>query len=278
MVNCVSLNRHLLAKVRTRKPFTIIFSLSRCGSTSIYRTLNLHRACKLVYEPDFSKHNVAEFLDTHKNLRENYTGMKHVWDPSGFPFRADHRSMLKDIEKNCETWISMNEALLSSADQKIIFLTRKDEKSRIVSDLFGQATEVWGPEPNAIHSAKVDSEYQEKVTASKNITLPIDVLHWYINNIPRINSRLRDAAASNTVLDIQYEQIFSARKSIENRIDVFKNVLDFLELNSNFYNINFKKVSKILAPSGKLNSQDTYKKILNISEIKKEIGWECPLL
>ena len=261
---------------RNNIPFVTIFSLSRCGSTSIYRALNLHRACKLVYEPDFSKDGEAGILDSYQNLRTEYTGMKHVWDPSGFPFRKEHRSEVTDLEEHCEKWISLNELLLSIPNQKILFLTRRDETSRIVSDLLGQATDIWGPESNASHSREVGAEYLQKISESAMVNLPIDTLRWYCDNIPKLNRRLHIAAEKNPVIDVHYEDLFGSKVSKEKKMDEFNSILEFLELKSNILNISLNKVATIFAPSGKLNSVETYKRIQNIEIIKQEIGWVIP--
>lgn len=259
---------------RKKDPFILIFSLSRCGSTSIHRALNLHRKCNLIYEPDLACEKLEEVPILHNKYRDSYTGMKHVWDPSGFPFRPEHKSNIRDIKENIDKWLSYNIELLNIPKQKIIFLTRHDEKSRIVSDLFGQATDVWGPKASDKHLVKAGQQYFGKVLQAESVSLSVDTLFWYAQNIPILNRKLRESIYRNPVLDLKYEELFSTDIAESQKIWQFSQILDFVELRSNSFNISTKKVANILSPMGKLNNEETYSRIENIDEIRDVFDWK----
>lgn len=255
------------------KPFFLIFSLSRCGSTSLYRALNTSRQCNLIYEPDFSTIEKEDIGEQYKRLRESCDGIKHVWDPSGFPFRTAHQSNIQDIQKNIEQWLQCNESILGIENQKIIFLTREDEATRIVSDLMGQATDIWGPASGAKSTEKVALNFRDNMKAMSSISIPVDVAKWYVDNVSIWNRRLRKATGKNQVMDLAYEEMFGVDLTTFDRLRKLVTVLDFFELDSSPIKYNYWKASKILSPRGKLNSLQTYSQIANHEELSNTINW-----
>ena len=94
--------------------FFIVVSLSRCGSTTVHRALNCHTGINCILEPeitlpDMSANSIGERMDA---LRAQWSGMKHVWDPSGYPFLADHVSRVADLDRHAERWVKLNEIVL----------------------------------------------------------------------------------------------------------------------------------------------------------------------
>ena len=87
-----------------------IVSLSRTGSTSVYRVLCTDPDISMAYEPDFSLPNLsmASVGDRCRDLFAKYSGIKHVWDPNGWPFRnREYITTIKHLERS-EELIELN--------------------------------------------------------------------------------------------------------------------------------------------------------------------------
>ena len=66
--------------------FFIVSSRSRCGSTALHRALNCHQDIRCPFEPDFSaaEWNEGGIRAVLEQISKDHSGIKHVWDPSGF--------------------------------------------------------------------------------------------------------------------------------------------------------------------------------------------------
>src|SRR5256885_150460 len=118
-------------------PSVLIFSGSRSGSTTLYRALNLIPGSQLAYEPGF--HDIELSAESVKarirTLLEDYSGFKHVFDPTGYPFRDVDSATIEEMERDSALWIRLNAAVLNHPGLRIVFLRRRDEFQRIVSCL-----------------------------------------------------------------------------------------------------------------------------------------------
>jgi hypothetical protein len=254
--------------------FFIIFSLSRCGSTTICRVLHYHSYLSCLNEPPFVLTNCTEkeLHDRAEVLRGQGSGMKHVWDPSGYPFRSDHNPRVGDMNQHARRWVELNEALLGRGGQKIIFLRRNNQLQRTVSDLLGQQTDIWGPSFDAPAHVDEGTNYRSRIRAAKIGAINTDVLEWYMTHIPEMEKRLRRAAGKNPCLDLYYEDIFGNDVSIAERLSIYSRILNFLGYPTEASNYDASSVMTLLRPAGKLNTSDTYSKITNLRQIEEMFG------
>lgn len=255
---------------RRPEDFFVIFSLSRCGSTALYRALNCHAAVKCLYEPLFTlgdplRESLLAQLD---DLSAAYSGIKHVWDPSGFPFRPDHRAEIDDMSHHAEQWLALNEVLLRRPTQRIVFLRRRDPLARAVSDLLDQQTNVWGPRWDGDVAADEGDTYRSKLKAIPVKAVDLDLLSWYLTHLPRMEERLRGAVGANPCLDLDYEDVFGTRDAL----DVYRELLEFLGYSTAANQFDQARVSALLGPTGKLNTATTLRRLPNHAEIERRFG------
>jgi hypothetical protein len=179
-----------------RPKFFIIFSLSRCGSTAIHRALNAHSEIDCLFEPDFSFANWDEKLviDELERIRCIYTGIKYVWDPSGFPFVSTHLSSLPELDCNLHKVLDLNLRLLSISEKKVVFLRRRNQLKRILSDLLGQQTDLWGPtfsDARVSTPLKESEEYRGKIKTKLIKPVSVEITQWYLDHIDVLEEKLR---------------------------------------------------------------------------------------
>ena len=116
----------------------LVFSLPRCGSTTLRRLLNCHPRIRCLEEP-FNPFNydgkylkqvtdTAALDETLLDIWRSYDGIKHTWCPDGWPF----------IDP------AFNAALLLKPNLKVVFLRRRNLLQRLVSVHISNQTGVWG--------------------------------------------------------------------------------------------------------------------------------------
>jgi hypothetical protein len=260
---------------RSRSPgdFFVIFSLPRCGSTAIHRALNCHTAIECLCEP------VLELTDPPRDsllgqldgLRATYSGIKYVWEPSGFPFRPHPTARIDDMRRHAERWLALNETLLRRRDQRIVFLRRRDALSRAVSDLLAQQTNVWGPRWDVDVAADEGASYRSELKMKSLRALDLDLVSWYLACLPPMEQRLRHAAAVNPCLDLDYEDLFG-RAASRDALDVYCGILDFLGYSTAEHHFDRSRVAVLLGGSGKLNTAEILRRIPNYREIERRFG------
>lgn len=113
----------------------LLFSLSRCGSTNLMHSLNCHSDIHCLHEPfnpDRLRRQYGSQVTDLASLRQvmaeiwrTHNGIKHVWEPSGWPF-ARHSTL--------------NQCLLLEAEARVIFLRRRNTLRRIVSNHMSMQT------------------------------------------------------------------------------------------------------------------------------------------
>ena len=164
--------------------FFLIFSLSRCGSTALYRALGETSGSRLIYEPWYSDSwrspaTLHGFLD---QLRGDAIGVKHVWDPNGAPFaNPEHRSTLDSL-KQADQWVAVNRQLLAYPWDRIVFLQRRNQLERTLSDFIGQQTDLWGHAPKRRHSLREREVYRAEIATRDLAPVDLDLLGWYLKN------------------------------------------------------------------------------------------------
>lgn len=253
-------------------PFFIVISLSRCGSTALQRALSAHRQITCLFEPDF----VAAGWDAGAvaarlvDLRDSASGIKHVWDPSGFPFISAHRSEVREMSARRAQVLAMNRTVLSAVPARVVFLRRRNQLARVLSDAIGQQTDLWGPEwPDGRMPAAFDEarKYRAQVGARQLQPVNLEVVQWYLDHVGAMETELRSGVADG--LDLDYEDLFAARMSLADRRRKYLDLVEFLGYSTDPGQWNREVVDAVLAPDGKLNDATTLARIPNIREVAR---------
>jgi hypothetical protein len=240
----------------------LIFCPARCGSETLVSILNCHPQMLVVSEP-FNRDNFeGQYLQRVKDasslqealndLGREYTGIKHVWDASGWPFA----NLTPDF----------NRLLLQLPGQRIIFLTRKNSLKRIISLCIAEQTKRWG----------VFSE-KERTAVSGFSFAPISprFVRWHLEGDKKLLPEYRKVLADSKCLfmELSYEELFDASRTLEERLEVIAQVFKFLDKED----IHDPDVR--LRVHGWLETRQTavdaallYGRIPNIEDIEKEFG------
>jgi hypothetical protein len=246
-------------------------SAPRCGSTAFYRALNLLPGIRIDYEPAFDDIAFDETGVTSRvqELLTGYCGFKHVFDPTGFPFRPDHQATISEMEQHRSLWIRLNAIILNYPRLRVIFLRRRNGFQRIVSDLVGRATNLWGHTGCSI-SATEAANYKDAVSQVPLPPLDEDLVMWYLEHLPRIEEELRNSITTNAVLDLWYEDLFGPTIGTASRIVRFQQVLQFLQIEAPEGQLQSPELSYILQPSAKLNDESIFSRITNYRELSNK--------
>lgn len=263
----------------------LIFSLARSGSTTLMNLLNIHKMIYAISEPFniLNEENLVnipgicereistrEMLDEELGkITENYNCIKHIWHPSGFPFiESSPGYAFNDIE-------SLNEYLLTKFDF-VIFLNRRNILKRIVSVMMSKQTELWEP-------IRIPTGRDKKTVKTEEFSYhPVNPegIEWHIKHEKFYVDYFREKLISRGVkyIEMFHEDFLAKQMHVKEKISIFNNLLDFLELPRNFNHDQTLVMQDYLGTKLKLNSASTYTKIPNIQEIEElfgsdETGW-----
>lgn len=237
----------------------IIFSLPRCGSTTLARALNFYPGIRCALEPFIpdnqgtrkNKISNAEALDLAlAGIWRAYNGIKHVWYPN-WPFGKA---------------LDLNRALVQSADVKIIFLTRRNELRRVVSTEMSWQTNVWGKYTETDRERARGHDYQP---------LSMVKIENQLRSVASGISCLRDAirVAGVSFFELQYEDLFDGHVFLAERLRLLSRLREFIGAPLEYDVQTDFAVARLLDPvMNKLNLTDTYQRIPNITEIERRFG------
>jgi LPS sulfotransferase NodH len=237
----------------------IIFSLPRCGSTTLARALNCYPGIRCALEPfipdnqDSRKNEIsnAEALEQAlAGIWRSYNGIKHVWYPN-WPFGKA---------------LDLNRALVQRPDVKIIFLTRRNELRRLVSTEMSWQTNVWGKYTEADRERARGYDYQQLSTVQ---------IEHQLQSVASGISFLKDAirAAGTSVLELQYEDLLADHVFLADRLQLLSRLREFIDAPTPCDAQADFAVARLLDPvMNKLNLPDTYQRIPNIAEIEQRFG------
>jgi hypothetical protein len=238
----------------------IIFSLARCGSTTLMRLLNCHQDIRCVHEPfnptshegQSHRHvsNTPSLVMALEDIWGRYNGIKHVWGGRGWPFLGKEH---------------LNKYLLLRVAPRIVFLNRRNVLRRVVSDQISKQTKVWG-----INCA----EDRDKLLNFK--FEPLDAA-WIRRSVSRemtIVNRLKRLLVARGVehLEIWYEDVYDA-PSIDVKMEKYGEILHFLgrPLLTDAERTGAAKA--LLEPKNrKVNNHETYSKVPGIEHVEREFG------
>ena len=240
---------------------SLIFSLARCGSETLVSVLNCHPQICCVSEP-FNRDNfegryhnqvkdAASLREALHDIWNEYTGIKHVWDPSGWPFT--------DLPQ-------FNRLILQAPGQKIIFLTRQNSLKRIVSLCMAEQTKRWGV---------LTDEDRDAVAAFPFTPLHVPDFRWHLEGekslVPEYRKILLDQKCES--MELLYEDLFAPSHTLEERIKVIAKILSFLGKTEIKDPDALTRVTALLQkrPTA-VDSALLYHRIPNIEEIEKEFG------
>ena len=247
--------------------FSLIFSLSRSGSTALFRALQLASGGAIAYEPDYgeswtTRDRLFQFYD---GIRTHHIGVKHVWDPNGSPFvNTEHRSSLQSLQL-AEKWCNVNKQVLQYSWDRILFVRRRGQLARTLSDFLGQQTELWGHAPKKPHSRQELVRYRQQIGARTLAPVDLDVLAWYLINVPRLENELLMSSAGTRLRVVEYEQLFGSDIPAQERLQQFESIAAWLGFE---FTAARAAIESILAPDARYNDEAIFNRIPNIAEVK----------
>jgi hypothetical protein len=215
--------------------------------------------------------------DRIEEVLTDVSGIKHVYDPSGYPFQEPwQRPSCEDMDRDAALWHRLNAALLNHPGMRVIFLRRRDSFLRYVSDCVAHQSGHWGFFDNKVTVGE-SARYRKTLS---NISLPpLDetLVGWYTENVPRIFQTLREAV-TNPVMDVWYEDYFGQDVTLPERLAKFSKVVEFLQIGApaDFYQS--ADLELLLKPSAKLNDDSIFERIPNFRHLRQRFGIPAPAL
>lgn len=251
-------------------PRFAVLSLSRSGSTALYRIFSLEPRVRIEYEPDFEGvwRNPADLAAYCRSAFSRSRGIKHVWDPNGWPFAGKaHLSTLETLASSDE-WIPVNAALANCLD-RVLVLRRKDRLARALSDLLGQQTGLWGHSPDLPHSAREVADYRERLGSRALYALDAEVIDWYLRHGSAWEDRILAAVPAEKQRMVFYEDLFGPAVDLDERARRVVEIGNWLGVRVDPRD---PRTRAILHPDSKINAWSDYQRITNIREIMSRFG------
>jgi len=242
---------------RRAAPF-LIFALARSGSTTLRRLLACHDGVSCIHEPfnpdRRSPRDVvadgAQLRRELRQLRQRYDGIKHVWDPAGWPFPPGS---------------ALNQELVTQPQQRVLFLNRRNMLRRLVSLQMSIQAQAWG------------TGDEDRRTLQEFPFRPLDtevLRHLLASEAPAI-ARQRQAIvdSGNALLDVWYEDVFDPETPIAGKEAKLATIFEFLGLQPDLRPQQRDQVRLLFHPDdGPLNSAATYRRIPGIDDVEARFG------
>jgi hypothetical protein len=112
--------------------------------------------------------------------------------------------------------------------------------------------------------------YRQSIRATQIPAVDRLLVRWYLENLPRLEGRLRASIAANPVMDVWYEDLLGNEVTLAERLARFRDVAQFLELDPPAAVLGAPELSLILRRAAKLNDEGTYKRVPNYSALAAE--------
>lgn len=242
---------------RRAAPF-LIFALARSGSTTLRRLLECHDGVACIHEPFNPGRRsppevVADGAQLRRELRQlrrRYEGIKHVWDPEGWPFPPGS---------------ALNQELVTQPQHRVLFLNRRNTLRRLVSLQMSRQAQAWG------------SADEDRRTLREFPFRPLDTaaLERFLACEPPAIARQRQAivASGNALLDVWYEDLFERETPLETKEALLGGIFEFLGLDPALRPRQRDQVRLLFHPDdGPLNSAATYRRIPGIDDVEARFG------
>lgn len=198
------------------RPFFVLMSRPRCGSSALCQALNAHRDVTCLFEPPFemTAGRVPAVRARVADLRRQASGFKHVWEHAGPPFWPRALSV-PALRANVAKVRAANRAIAGAPGARVITLHRRDHWARAVSYLVSQQTDLWGmTQRDGRWEFEEPAAFRAALCARPIAPIDLALLDWYLTDGVAEEQRLReDAARANPCLDLAYEDATSWRSS-----------------------------------------------------------------
>jgi hypothetical protein len=237
-----------------------VFSLPRCGSTTLRRLLNCHPRIRCLEEPfnpfNYGKKYVDQVTDppsldeTLRGIWSTYNGIKHTWYPDGWPFNNK----------------AFNELLMLRRNQRVLYLNRRNLLRRLVSNHISNQTNVWG---------LFNEQDRERVARFKFAPINIAATKWRLDWERRMVAHYRQMLVNHgaTFLELWYEDLYNPSIAPQDRFNGLDKIFAFLGEATIADESALAQVNKLFDSSRmKLNSIGTYLRIPGIEELEKQCG------
>jgi hypothetical protein len=260
----------VVAKARPERAKFVVASLPRSGSTAVYRVLKSDPSLSIAYEPPFfgCGPDPLQVGDVAARYLRSFDGIKHVWDPNGWPIaNPEHVSSLEVLVRSGEL-IASNRAVLDCAG-RIAILRRRNLFERTLSDLWGQQTNLWGHDHDRSYDRSEVPKYREAL--ARHIPRPIDpeVFGWYMHNAEAWEEAILAGLQPGSTKIFFYEDLFPPGPRETGVPSKWQELAEWLEVGPDF---EAPEVRQIMAPAAKLNSPDIYARIPNFDVLKERFG------
>lgn len=245
---------------RRAEPF-VVFALGRTGSTTLRRVLDCHPAVTCIHEP-FNPDRRGRAgpvtddtvlgCELHE-LRARARGIKHVWDPDGWPFPKGS---------------TLNRDLVTHPGQRVVFLNRRNVLRRLVSVQMSDQAQAWS----------IDDEDRAIMRRFRFAPLDMRILErWLPRELDTIATYRRAITASgNPCLDLWYEDVFEPTVPIEAQAAALDAIFRFLDLDPTLSATVRARMHALLRPAeGSLNSAATYRRVPGIDDVEARFGCDA---
>lgn len=224
------------------------------------RLLNCHADLRLINEP-FNENNfggqflrrAADLESLKKTLDElwsTYNGIKHVWHPSGWPFKDQQ----------------LNHYLLLAPGQQVLFLNRRNALRRVVSSQISEQTRIWSIEDEAVRNKIQQFEFRP---------LDVDWLERQLACERESVARQRELLLAKKIdfLELWYEDLFELPPTFEAALKNLNHIFRFLGSSELTDKMQLLTAREVFDPSKtRMNSEETYWRIPGIEEIERRFG------
>ena len=240
---------------------TLIYSLPRCGSTTLMGVLNQHKDIECAAEP-FNSDSPrfaalapavdAASLDARLDaVWAECNAIKHVWHPAGWPFARGS---------------DLNRRLLVRPDHKVILLNRRNILQRLVSNAMSMQTRLW-----------ILNHADEREQVSGFDFQAIDkraIRRQLRRELKLIDQNRRALARGKTAfLEMWYEEVYAPGLTPAQRHECLRRILTFMGKDTGPAAMDVGAVDRLLDPAvSKMNSRDTYLRVPNIHDIERRFG------
>ena len=238
----------------------VVFALGRTGSRTLSRLLQCHHDIRCLNEPFnptmYEGSYARQPADRHgldtalEGLWRPYNGIKHVWDPTGWPF----------LDKG-----ELNEHLLTEGNHRILLLTRRNRLRRLVSLHISLQSGIW-----FIWDEPTRRKFEEFRFQPIDRTLLGAQLDMEEAAIARHHQLAADCG--KPFLEFHYEEIFGD-SSVDAKVGRLQEILAFVGATWITDPEALDRARVLLDPKlGAFNSEQVYRRIPGIEHIDDEFG------
>jgi len=252
-----------ITRIVPMKDRFVVFSIARSGGTTLMHLLNCHPDIRCINEP-FNPGNVdGRYYERVKDLGSldealeeiwrDYNGIKHAWDPTGWPF----------------SWKPyFNEHLLLKPDQKVLLLNRRNILKRIVSSRISEQAQIWTLGDKSDKARLLEFQFEPINTAYVN-------LKWHLEYEREIIAQQKQLLVERRAdfTELWYEDLYETSRTVEEKLDRLNEMLAFLGRERITDQGTLSRVAWLFDPANtKLNSIDTYRRIPGIDVVERQFG------